>query len=196
MLNSFGQQCPSSVKWYIPNGIYHLTEEGHCCPKLFQHTIVCLLVLRWKRGRELVHCLYKKLQTCRSIKKIVWVWDSKRLKVKSNVASAIELFGDGRLCVQLCIETLSKRTTSVAYLTNVSFKDFFFMRLSQKMPLYFFYRPRCKNVKMVKTPNLGRGSCLNLNTLPSPLYEIWVSSNANTTSTWCFFPFLTPSIRL
>ena len=25
---------------------------------------VCLLVLRWKRGRELVHCLYKKLQTC------------------------------------------------------------------------------------------------------------------------------------
>ena len=40
--------------------IYHLTEEGHCCPKLFQHTIVCLLVLRWKRGRELVHCLYKK----------------------------------------------------------------------------------------------------------------------------------------
>ena len=44
--------------------IYHLTEEGHCCPKLFQHTIVCLLVLRWKRGRELVHCLYKKLQTC------------------------------------------------------------------------------------------------------------------------------------
>ena len=43
---------------------YHLTEEGHCCPKLFQHTIVCLLVLRWKRGRELVHCLYKKLQTC------------------------------------------------------------------------------------------------------------------------------------
>ena len=44
--------------------IYHLTEEGHCCLKLFQHTIVCLLVLRWKRGREFVHCLYKKLQTC------------------------------------------------------------------------------------------------------------------------------------
>ena len=42
--------------------IYHLTEEGHCCPQLFQHTIVWLLVLRWKRGRELVHCLYKKLQ--------------------------------------------------------------------------------------------------------------------------------------
>ena len=36
----------------------------HCCPKLFQRTIVCLLVLRWKRGRELVHCLYQKLQTC------------------------------------------------------------------------------------------------------------------------------------
>ena len=46
------------------NCLDHLTEEGHCCPKLFQHTIVCLLVLRWKRGRELVHCLYKKLQTC------------------------------------------------------------------------------------------------------------------------------------
>ena len=29
-----------------------------------KQTIVCLLVLRWKIGRELVHCLYKKLQTC------------------------------------------------------------------------------------------------------------------------------------
>ena len=30
----------------------------------FFSQMVCLLVLHWKRGRELVHCLYKKLQTC------------------------------------------------------------------------------------------------------------------------------------
>ena len=57
-------QAPSLFSNVTLTMIYHLTEEGHCCPKLFQHTIVCLLVLRWKRGRELVHCLYKKFQTC------------------------------------------------------------------------------------------------------------------------------------
>ena len=31
-------------------------------PSLFSN-VTLLLVLRWKRGRELVHCLYKKLQT-------------------------------------------------------------------------------------------------------------------------------------
>ena len=52
--NCFEQQCPSSVKWYIPNGIYHLTEEGHCCSKLFQHTInfVRLLVSVTLEKRE------------------------------------------------------------------------------------------------------------------------------------------------
>ena len=34
--------------------IYHLTEEGHCCPKLFQHTInfVRLLVSVTLEKRE------------------------------------------------------------------------------------------------------------------------------------------------
>ena len=34
------------------------------CFNIRSPSCVCLLVLRWKRGRELVHCLYKKLQTC------------------------------------------------------------------------------------------------------------------------------------
>ena len=47
-------------------------------------------------------------------------------KVKFNLLSAIELaFGDGRFCVQLCIETLCKRATSVAHLTNFSFEFFY-----------------------------------------------------------------------
>ena len=45
-------------------------------------------------------------------------------KVKLNLARAIELSETGRFCVQLCIETLCKRATSVAHLTNFSF-DFF-----------------------------------------------------------------------
>ena len=53
MWNSFWQQCPSSVQWY------HLTEEGHCCQKLFHiPSTSCVCLLRWKRGRELVHCLW------------------------------------------------------------------------------------------------------------------------------------------
>ena len=33
------------------------------CFNIRSTSCVCLLVLRWKRGRELVHCLYKNLQT-------------------------------------------------------------------------------------------------------------------------------------
>ena len=57
--------------------------------------------------------------------------------VKFNLASTIELSdpsGDGRFCVQLCIETLYKRDTLVANLTNFSFE--FFMQFSQKVPIY------------------------------------------------------------
>ena len=64
LLEFLYKQCTSSLPLFQRNTnkqtlLDHLTEEGHCCPKLFQLTIVCLLVLRWKRGRELVHCLYK-----------------------------------------------------------------------------------------------------------------------------------------
>ena len=39
--------------------INHLTEEWHCCQKTYQlRTSTCLT--RWKRRRELVHCLYSQ----------------------------------------------------------------------------------------------------------------------------------------
>ena len=47
-------------------------------------------------------------------------------------------FGKNYFCVQLCIETVSKRATSVAHLTNFSFFDIL-MKFTQKMPLYFVY---------------------------------------------------------
>ena len=50
------KQCTSSLPLFQRN----TNKQTIVC----WHTIVCLLVLRWKRGRELVHCLYKKLQTC------------------------------------------------------------------------------------------------------------------------------------
>ena len=56
----FSNVTLTSRRSYVETVSGNNTEEGHCRPKLFQHTIVCLLVLRWKRGRELVHCLYKK----------------------------------------------------------------------------------------------------------------------------------------
>ena len=42
-------------------------------------------------------------------------------KVKFNLPSAIELTETADCCVQLCIETLCKRATSVAHSTNFSF---------------------------------------------------------------------------
>ena len=79
-------------------------------------------------------------------------------KVKFNLPSVIELSETSRFCVQLCIETLCKRATSVAHLTNLSFE--FFTKFSQKMPLYFFYRllyHGAKKSKMTKNSNQGGG---------------------------------------
>ena len=46
--------------------------------------------------------------------------------------------GDGTVLTwKSSIETLNKRATSVAHLTNFSFK--FFIKFSQKIPLYAFY---------------------------------------------------------
>ena len=45
-------------------------------------------------------------------------------KVKIQSAERDRTFGDGRFCVQLCVETLCKRATSVANLTNFSFELF------------------------------------------------------------------------
>ena len=73
------KQCTSSLPLFQRN-TNKQTHEDDRMLKQFQATVpffskmvcfnirssscVCLLVLRWKRGRELVHCLHKKLQTC------------------------------------------------------------------------------------------------------------------------------------
>ena len=56
-----------------PNGIYHLTEEGHCCPlpetvSTYDRLLVSV-TLEKREGASSVHCLYKKLQPC---KKKIW----------------------------------------------------------------------------------------------------------------------------
>ena len=66
---------------------------------------------------------------------------------------------DGRLCVQLCMETLysytSEHATSVAHLTNFSFD--FFMQFLHKAPLYLFYTMVQESKKMTKNSNQGGG---------------------------------------
>ena len=62
-------------------------------------------------------------------------------------------FGEGRFCVQLCIETLCKRATLVAFLTN------FFMKFLQKMPLNVFYTM----VEKVKNDHNSNQGCPALN---------------------------------
>ena len=58
-------------------------------------------------------------------------------KVKFNLARVIEVSETADFCVQLCIETLYKRATSVAHLTNFSF-EFFYAIFTQDAPLLFY----------------------------------------------------------
>ena len=66
-------------------------------------------------------------------------------KVKFNLPSTIEL-GDGRCCVQLCKETLCKRATSVAHLTNFSFESSFLCNFHRRC-VSTSSVPWCKKVK-------------------------------------------------
>ena len=68
-------------------------------------------------------------------------------------------FGDGRFCVQLCIETLCKWATSVAHLTNLSF-EFFYEIFTEDASLPILYHG-AKKSKMTKTQIKG-GSCLKV----------------------------------
>ena len=63
-------------------------------------------------------------------------------------------FRDGRFCVQLCIETLCKRATSVAHLTNFSF-EFFYEIFTEDAPLLLFYTMVQKSQKWQKNSNQG-----------------------------------------
>ena len=88
-------------------------------------------------------------------------------KVKYNLVRAIELVGDGRFCVQLCIETSCKRATSVAHLTNFSFEffyDIFTEDASESLRLLYH---GAKKSKMTKNSNQGGGgSCLKAHLFP------------------------------
>ena len=57
------------------------------------------------------------------------------------------------ILVQLCMETLYKRATSVAHLANFSF-EFFYAILTQDAPLLFIYHG-AKKSKMTKNSNQG-----------------------------------------
>ena len=65
-------------------------------------------------------------------------------------------FGDGRFCVQLCIETLCKRATSVAHLTNFSF-EFFHETFTEDAPLLFLYYGAKKSKNDQKLKSRGGG---------------------------------------
>ena len=81
-------------------------------------------------------------------------------KVKFNLVRAIIYwtFGDGRFCVQLCIETLCKRTTSVAHLTNLSFVFFSVLFIEDASLLLLYNGTKSQDDQKLKS----RGpSCLN-----------------------------------
>ena len=73
-------------------------------------------------------------------------------KVKFNLARAIEL-SETAVCVQFCVETLSKRATSVAQLTNFSF-EFFYESFTGDASLSLL-RHGAKKSKMTKNSNQG-----------------------------------------
>ena len=78
-------------------------------------------------------------------------------KLKFNLPERDWTFGDGWFCVQLCIETLCKRATSVVHLTNFSFEFFYEIFTDDASPLLLYHG--AKKSKMTKNSNQG-GSCL------------------------------------
>ena len=80
------------------------------------------------------------------------------MEVVQAVKKLNSISRDGRFCVQLSIETLCKRATSVAHLTNFSFEFFYtiFTEDASRLRLYH----RAKKSKMTKNSNQG-GSWLN-----------------------------------
>ena len=74
-------------------------------------------------------------------------------KVKCNLARAIELSETAVFVYKLCIETLCKRATSVAHLTNFSF-EFFYEIFTEDASLPILYHG-AKKSKMTKNPNQG-----------------------------------------
>ena len=75
------------------------------------------------------------------------------VKELNLISQARLTFGDGRFCVQLCIETLSKRATSVAHLTNISF-ELFYETFTEDVSLLLLYHG-AKTSKMTKNSNQG-----------------------------------------
>ena len=78
-------------------------------------------------------------------------------KLNSTLWAWLNFFGDGRFCVQLCIEThynISKQLRGRIWPT---FPLKFFMQFSQKMPLYVVYTMVQKSQKWPKTQIKGWG---------------------------------------
>ena len=100
-------------------------------------------------------------------------------------------FGDGRFCVQLCIETLCKRPTLVAHLTNFSFE--FFYKNFHRRCLSTSSIPWCKKVKNDQKLKSGGGGPALRPTGGDP----GVDCQQNNVLTVCVFfewtwPFWTP----
>ena len=78
-------------------------------------------------------------------------------KVKFNLPSAIELSETPIFVYNFVYETLCKRATSVAHLTNFSF-EFFYEIFTEDASLFLLYHGARKS-KLIKNSNQG-GSCL------------------------------------
>ena len=89
-------------------------------------------------------------------------------KDKFNLPSVIEL---SETAVQLCVETLCKRATSVAHLTNFSF-EFFYEMFTEDASLLLLYHG-AKKSKMTKNSNQG-GPALILQFIVRVL-SLWAS---------------------
>ena len=127
----------STARMHIP--IHHINNI-HTCSMLASNTHAS----HQQPSLLLICFCYQQLQTNTGKRSQAGSWQSSQA---------------GTFCVQLCIETLCKRATSKAHLTNFLLN--FFMKFSQKMPLYFFYTMAQKKSNMTKNSTWIKGSCLN-----------------------------------
>ena len=81
---------------------------------------------------------------------------------KLNSISRAWLNGDGRFCVQLCIEILCKQATSVAHLTNVSFEFFYEIFREDASLLLLYHVEKVKDDQKLKSRGV---KCFPKNTI-------------------------------
>ena len=114
-------------------------------------------------------------------------------KVKFNLARAVELSETAVLCTTLCRNLMHASEQLWWHIWPTFSFEFFFMKFSQRMPLYVFYTMVLKSQKWPKTQIKGGGPALSSRFL-DVYHGAWRMQRA--TSVWILSRWRAASSRM